>query len=60
MMPWLTFAETGLYSRRGDGLRPRLSAPLQAGEEFHPAGGAPRRDGAHLLVQLHHLRVGNN
>ena len=49
-MPWLTFAETGLYSRRGDGLRPRLSAPLQAGEEFHPTGGAPRRDGAHLLV----------
>ena len=50
-------AETRLYSRGGDGLRARGSAALQAGEELHEAGGAPGRDGAHLLEQLHHLRV---
>ena len=54
------FAETGLYSRGGDGLRPGGSAALQAGEELHEARGAPRRDGAHLLEKLHHLGVRNN
>ena len=45
----LLFAETRLYSRRGDGLRPRVSSSLEAGEELHEAGGASGRDGPHLL-----------
>ena len=52
-----TVAEAGLRARRGAGLRVRVSAVLQAAAELHPAGGAPRRDGPHLLGQLHNIRV---
>ena len=56
-IPYCYVAEAGLRARRGAWLRVWVSAVLEAAAELHPAGGAPRRDGPHLLGQLHNIRV---
>ena len=50
-------AEAGLRARGGAGLRVRVSAVLEAAAELHQTGGAPRRDGPHILGKLHNVGV---